>query len=360
MDCRVKLGNDEERCAMISFTHDVPTQRVVFSAGALACVGEEAQRLGIKHALVAATPGSGARVGKEVVELLGPRAAVLHAHAVVHVPKAVAEAGLAAARETKADGVIAIGGGSAIGLAKAIARETGLPIIAIPTTYSGSEATSIFGITDGARKVTGRDIKVLARTIIYDPDLTLGLPAAVSAASGMNAIAHCVESFWADGRTPITIALASESMRRFAKNLPAVVADGADRDARAECLVGAWLAGSVLSVSNGLQHKLAHVLGGLGLPHAEVHAIILPHVTRFNLPAAPDANARLADALGSDDPAAAIGAMLSKFPIPQRLREVGFDSGKIDFVAREIAAQAIKSPRPVSAADMGELLNAAF
>jgi maleylacetate reductase len=343
-----------------TFTHDVPPQRVVFASGALKRVAEEAERLGISRALVVATPGSGARLGKGVVELLGPRAAALHAQAVIHVPKAVAEWGLAAARESNADGLIAVGGGSAIGLAKIIARDTALPIIAVPTTYSGSEATSIFGITDGARKLTGRDAKVLPRTIIYDPDLTLGLPAPVSAASGMNAMAHCVESFWADGRTPVTLALASEAMRRFGKNLPSVVADGADRHARGECLIGAWLAGTVLSVSNGLQHKLAHVLGGLGLPHAEAHAIILPHVTRFNLQAAPEAAARLVEALGDADPAEAIANMLRKFPIPQRLRDVGFDEGKIDFVAGEIAAQAIKSPRPVSATDVRELLAAAY
>jgi maleylacetate reductase len=343
-----------------TFTHDVPPQRVVFSSGALTRVAEEAERLGISRALVVATPGSGARLGKTVVELLGPRAAALHARAVIHVPKAVAESGLAAARESNADGLIAVGGGSAIGLAKIIARDTALPIIAVPTTYSGSEATSIFGITDGARKLTGRDAKVLPRTIIYDPDLTLGLPAPVSAASGMNAMAHCVESFWADGRTPVTLALASEAMRRFGKNLPSVVADGADRAARGECLIGAWLAGTVLSVSNGLQHKLAHVLGGLGLPHAEAHAIILPHVARFNLQAAPEAAARLVEALGDGDPAEAIANMLRKFPIPQRLRDVGFDEGKIDFVAGEIAAQAIKSPRPVSATDVRELLAAAY
>jgi maleylacetate reductase len=343
-----------------SFTHDVPPQRVVFGAGALARVGEEAERLGLSKALVVVTPGSGARLGQKVVETFGARAVGLHARAVIHVPKAVAEAGLAAARGAKADGLVAAGGGSAIGLAKAIARESGLPIIAIPTTYSGSEATSIFGITDGTRKVTGRDAKVMPRTIVYDPELTVGLPAAVSAASGMNAIAHCVESFWADGRTPVTLALASEAMRRFGKNLPAVVTDGADRDARAECLVAAWLSGTVLSVSNGLQHKLAHVLGGLGLPHAEAHAIILPHVTRFNLAAAPEAKARLAGALGSGDPAAAIADMLKQFPIPQRLRDIGFDAGKTDFVAGEIAAQAIKSPRPVSTADIRELLRAAY
>jgi maleylacetate reductase len=342
-----------------SFTHEVPPQRVVFAAGAVARIGEEAERLGLSRALVVATPGSGARLGKQIVALLGARAAALHAQAVIHVPKAVAEAGLAAARGANADGLVAVGGGSAIGLAKIIARDTALPIIAVPTTYSGSEATTIFGMTDGVRKTTGRDGKVLPRTIIYDPDLTLRLPAAVSAASGMNAIAHCVESFWAEGRTPVTLALAGEAMRRFAGNLPAAVADGTDRDARGECLVAAWLSGTVLSVSNGLQHKLAHVLGGLGLPHAEAHAIILPHVTRFNLAHAPEAKTRLVEVLGTDDPAQAIAAMLRKFPIPQRLREVGFDAGKIDFVAGEIAALAIKSPRPVSVDDVRGVVQAA-
>ena len=343
-----------------AFTHDVPPQRVVFASGALARVADETARLKIERALVIATPGSGARLGKKVVELLGPRAAGLHAQAVVHVPKAIAEAGLAAAREKSADGLIAVGGGSAIGLAKAIALETGLPILAIPTTYSGSEATPIIGMTDGERKITGRDVKVVPRTIIYDPDLTLGLPAAVSAASGLNAIAHCVEALWVDSRTPVTIGLATEAMRRFAQNLPAVVVDGSNVPARAECLVGAWLAGTVLSSGTALHHKLAHVLGGLGLPHAETHAIMLPHVMRFNLEAAPEAKARLQDALGSDDPAGAVAAMLKKFPIPQQLSEVGFDAAKVDFVAGEIAAAAITVPRPASANDVRDLLRAAY
>jgi maleylacetate reductase len=344
----------------VAFTHDVPPQRVVFGSGALNRVADEAARLKIERALIIATPGSGARLGEKVSALLGTRVAALHAQAVVHVPKAVAEAGLAAARANKADGLIAVGGGSAIGLAKAIALETGLPILAIPTTYSGSEATPIIGMTDGKRKITGRDVKVVPRTIIYDPDLTLGLPAAVSAASGMNAIAHCVEALWVDSSTPVTIGLATEAMRRFAHNLPAVVADGANVAGRGECLVGAWLAGTVLSSGTALHHKLAHVLGGLGLPHAETHAIMLPHVMRFNLEAAPEAKARLQDALGSDDPAAAVAAMLKKFPIPQRLRDVGFDAGKADFVAKEIAAASIAAPRPASASDVRELLTAAY
>jgi maleylacetate reductase len=343
-----------------AFTHDVPPQRVVFGSGALARIGAEAERLAMARALVVATPGSGARLGHRVVELLADRAAGLHAQAVVHVPKTVAEAGIAAACAAKADGLVAVGGGAAIGLAKAVALRTGLAILAVPTTYSGSEATPIFGTSDGERKITGRDAKVLPRTVLYDPDLTLGLPASVSAASGMNAIAHCVEAFWAEGRTPVTLALASEAMRRLGKNLPAVVADGTNEQARAECLIGAWLAGTVLAAGTGLHHKLAHVLGGLGLPHAETHAIILPHVMRFNLAAAPQARTRLATALGSDDPAQAVVAMLRRFPIPQRLREVGFNAGKIDFVADEIAAASIKAPQPVTADDVRQILGAAF
>jgi maleylacetate reductase len=353
-------GNDEGKRAMISFTHDVASQRVVFASGALSRVAEEAERLNFSRALVVATPGSGVRLGKTVLDLLGARAVGVHAHAVMHVPKAIAEMGLSAARAANADGLVAAGGGAAIGLAKTIARDTGLAILAVPTTYSGSEATPIFGLTDGERKITGRDAKVLPRTILYDPDLTLGLPAAVSAASGLNAIAHCVEAFWADGRTPVTLALASEAMRRFAKSLPVVVANGADAAARAECLVGAWLAGTVLAAGTGLHHKLAHVLGGLGLPHAETHAIILPHVMRFNLAAAPEAKARLGEALGSPDPAGAIAAMLQAFPIPQRLRDVGFDRGKIEFAAGEIAAANITSPRPATADDVRALLAAAY
>jgi maleylacetate reductase len=195
--------------------------------------------------------------------------------------------------------------------------------------------------------------------IVYDPDLTLGLPAAVSAASAMNAIAHCVEGLWVADRTPYLMALATDAIRRFGAHLPRVVADGQDREARGECLVAAWLAGVVLTGGTALQHKLAHVLGGLGLPHAETHAIILPHVTRFNLGAAPDARTRLADALGGDG-AERLAAMLRGFPIPQKLSDVGFDRAKIDFVADEVGKLAITAPRPVTADDVRTLLAAAY
>jgi maleylacetate reductase len=339
-----------------SFIHDIQPQRVVFAAGAVERVGDEAARLGLHRALVIATPGSGGRLGGQLVDTLGKRAAGLHARAVVHVPKPVADAGIAAARG--ADGLVAAGGGAAIGLAKIIARDLGLPIVAVPTTYSGSEATAIWGMSEGERKFTGKDVRVLPRTIVYDPDLTLALPAAVSAASAMNAIAHCVEGLWVADRTPFLMALATDAARRFGAHLPRVIADGSDREARAECLVAAWLAGVVLAAGTGLQHKLAHVLGGLGLPHAETHAIILPHVTRFNLAAAPDARARLTAALDGD-PADRLAQMLRGFPIPQRLAEVGFDRAKSDFVAAEVAGLGISAPRKVSADDVRALLAAA-
>ena len=243
-----------------------------------------------------------------------------------------------------------------------------LPILAVPTTYSGSEATPIWGLSDGERKLTGKHANVLPRVIVYDPDLTLALPAAVSAASAMNAIAHCVEGLWVPDRTPFLMALATDAARRFAAHLPRVIADGTDRDARGECLVAAWLAGVVLASGTGLQHKLAHVLGGLGLPHAEAHAVILPHVTRFNLAAAPDARARLAAAFlpaeaasaAKAEPADRLAAMLRGLPIPRRLADIGFDPIRIDFVAEEIEALSLAVPRPVSADDVRELLAEAY
>jgi len=341
---------------VLPFVHETTPQRVVFAPGALARVADETELLGLERVLVFATAGSGARLGSRVLDALGARGAGLYAQAVVHVPKAVAEAGLRAAEEREADGLVAVGGGAAIGLAKAVALRTGLPIVAVPTTYSGSEATPIWGTTEGERKLTGRDVRVLPRSIIYDPELTIGLPATVSAASAMNAIAHCVEGLWVADRTPFTVALATEALKRWVAHLTRVVAAGDDLAARGECLAAAWLSGLVLSGGTGLHHKLAHVLGGLGLPHAETHGIVLPHVTRFNLSAAPEARTRLADALGSDDPAAALQHLLRQLPVPQRLREVGFDRARIPEVAREIAGLGIKEPRPVTAEDAASLL----
>jgi len=343
-----------------SFTHDPPPQRVVFAPGAIAQVETETARLNILRALVIATPGSGERLGARVVSLLGGRAIALHAKAVIHVPRTIAEGGLTAAKAAKADGLIAVGGGSAIGLAKIIAINTGLPILAIPTTYSGSEATPVWGTSDGDRKTTGRDNKVVPRTIIYDPDLTLALPANVTAASAMNAMAHCVMGLWSPERTPATVAFATDAMRRFGDHLTRAVANGKDIESRGECLIASWLAGTVLTAGTGLNHKLAHVLGGYGLPHAETHAVLLPHTTRFNLAANTDANPRLAEALRTNDPADALEKMLLGFSIPRRLRDLGFSEAKIPDAAAQVGALKITVPRPVSENDARALFTAAY
>lgn len=343
---------------MHPFIHDALAQRIVCAPGAAATITDEAARLGFERALVIATPGSGARLGARIVAALGARAVGLHAEAVMHVPRSVAAAGVAAARAARADGLVAVGGGSAIGLAKAIAHATGLAILAVPTTYSGSEVTTIFGLSDGDRKEVGRDPKVLPRSVIYDPDLTLGLPPAVTAASGMNALAHCVEALWVPERTPATAAFATEGLRLFTEHLPRAVADGTDVVARGACLAASWLAGGALAAGTGLHHKLAHVLGGYGLPHAETHAIILPHVTRFVLAAAPEPATRLSIALGGDA-ADRLAALLSALPIPQRLREVGFDAAKTDDAAMQVAAIGIDRPRQVLLDDARAVLMAA-
>jgi maleylacetate reductase len=345
------------------FVHDAPAQRVVFGPGCLAQASDEVAKFGATRALVVATPGSGARLGSRVVAALGARSAGLHAEAVMHVPRSVAAAGVRAAEAAHADLLVSVGGGSAIGLAKAIAHTLALPIIAVPTTYSGSEATPIFGLSEGERKEVGRDPKVLPRTIIYDAELTIGLSPATTAASGLNAVAHCVEALWVAERTPVTSAYAAEALRLFARQLPRAVANGSNLEARGDCLVASWLAGASLASGTGLHHKLAHVLGGFGLPHAETHSIILPQVTRFNLAGqSPDGDLaeRLAAAFGGRDPVATLDTMLRQFPIPQRLRDVGFSEAKIDSAAQQIEALHITHPRPATAEDVRALLRRAL
>ena len=201
---------------------------------------------------------------------------------------------------------------------------------------------------------------MLPRTIIYDAELTLALPANVTAASAMNAMAHCVMGLWSPDRTPITVAYATEAMRRFGDHLKGAVANGKDINSRSECLIASWLAGTVLTAGTGLNHKLAHVLGGYGLPHAETHSVLLPHTTRFNLAAGTDANARLSEALRTTDPAVALEDMLRSFGIARRLRDIGFDEAKIPDAAAQIGALKITAPRAVSVEDARALLEAAY
>lgn len=278
-----------------------------------------------------------------------------------HVPVDVAEAARAAAGG--ADLVLSYGGGSTTGTAKAVALTTGLPVVCIPTTYAGSEITPVWGMTEGGRKTTGVDARVLPKAVVYDPELTSTLPLDLSVASGLNAVAHCVEAFWAPRRNPISSAIAEDGIRHLAIGLPALAAEPTDIAARTPLLLGAYLAGTAFAAAgSGLHHKICHALGGaFDLPHAQTHAIVLPHVLAFNAPSAPIATERIGRALDHPDPVAALSAMGQDLGIPAGLRDVGMPEDGIDVVLDDILAIVpADNPTPVSPDTLRELLRAAW
>lgn len=315
----------------------------------------------MKRVLVLATPGRTALVSR-VEELLGALHAGTCAQAAMHVPVEVAEVARRAASAANADCCVAIGGGSTVGLGKAIALTTSMPVVCVPTTYSGSEMTSILGMTGGGMKKTLKDARVLPKTVIYDPELTLGLPAATSAASGMNAVAHSVEALYSHEGNPIVSLMAEESIRALARALPAVVKSPQDLEARSDALYGAWLAGASLgAVGMALHHKLCHVLGGtFNLPHAETHAIVLPHAVHYNAAAAPEAMQRVARALGVTDAAGGLHDLETRLGIPMRLADIGMPEEGIERAARIAVEAPYPNPRPVEYQPVLELLRNAW
>jgi maleylacetate reductase len=282
---------------------------------------------------------------------------------VMHVPVEVAERARAAAAGNDVDLLVSVGGGSTTGLAKAIALTTGLPIIAVPTTYAGSEATPVWGLTEGARKTTGTDKRVLPRVIVYDAALTMSLPVEMSVASGLNALAHCVDSMWAPNADPINAAFAAEGIRSLAAGLPKVVADPMDLDGREHALYAAYLSATAFaSAGSGLHHKICHVLGGkYNLPHAQTHATVLPYVLAFNGPAAPDAERRIATAFGAAGALDGLVALKQELNAPHALADYGFDEESIPEAAAAILPSVPPSnPRQVTAEDLRALLRAAW
>ncbi|ALD91965.1 Maleylacetate reductase [Cupriavidus gilardii CR3] len=292
---------------MKDFVYTGQPGRVVFRRRGVASLGEEVAALHIRRAIVLSTPQQ-ASWALNVAETLGrDRAAGVFTEAVMHVPVEVVRKAVELAQALNADGLIAIGGGSTIGLAKAMALQTALPIIAVPTTYAGSEMTPIWGMTENNLKRTGKDLRVLPKTVIYDPDLTVGLPVDLSMASAVNAIAHAAEGLYARDGNPVISLMAEEGIRALASSMPLIRANPHNEDARGDALYGTWLCGSVLgNVGMALHHKLCHTLGGtFNLPHAEVHALILPHAIAFNTPAIGEACQRIRRALGTSESAAA-------------------------------------------------------
>ena len=343
---------------MDKFTYVAMPTRVVFGAGAVSQLGAEVERLGAKRALLISTPG---RAGMVRALARGLQVAGLFDQAVMHTPVAAVEAARAMARSVAADCCITIGGGSTIGFGKAIALSSSLPVLAVPTTYSGSEMTTIWGISEGGAKKTGRDPKVLPKCVIYDPQLTLDLPVATSAASGMNAIAHCCEALYAHDGNPLVSLFAEEGIRALGAALPIIAQAPRDLEARTSALYGAWLAGlSISTTGNGVHHKLCHVLGGFGLPHAETHSIVLPHAMAYNAAAAPEAMRRIARAIGAESASAGLWELERRLGLPMRLADIGMKEADLERAAR-IAVQApYPNPRPVEYQGVLELLHNAY
>lgn len=344
------------------FTYQALPMRVVFGPGSVAALPDEVAALGLGRVLVLCSPEQ-AGTGGQVSAALGDRSAGVLAEARMHVPIEVARRARDLAVSLGADGCVAVGGGSAIGLGKAIALEHGLPVVAVPTTYAGSEMTPVWGLTEGGAKRTGRDARVLPRSVVYDAELTLTLPAQLSATSGMNAIAHAVEGLYAPDASPIISLMAEEGARALAAALPAVVADGSDLSARGEAQYGAWLCGAVLGATTmSLHHKLCHTLGGtLDLPHAETHTVVLPHALAYNAPAAPLAVAALSRALGSAaDPALTLSELAGRLDAPRSLRELGMAEGDIERIADLAVASPYANPRPVTRHGVEALVRAAW
>ncbi|RKS73009.1 maleylacetate reductase [Actinomadura pelletieri DSM 43383] len=343
------------------FTYDALPMRVRFGSGVVASLPEEIARLGLGRALVLCSPEQ-RDTGEAVADALGDRSAGVLAEARMHVPIEVAAQARARAAELGADGCVAVGGGSAIGLGKAVALEHGLPVVAVPTTYAGSEMTTVWGLTENGRKRTGKDPRVLPAAVLYDPDLTLGLPIGMSVTSGFNAVAHAVEALYAPDRSPVVSLMAEEGVRAMAEALPAVFADGADVDARAKALYASWLCGATLGATTmSLHHKLCHALGGsLDLPHAATHTVVLPHALAHNQPAAPDAVEALSRALDADDPARRLWDLAGALDAPRSLRELGMSESGIEPVCDEVVNAPYANPAPVTREAVRRLLRRAW
>jgi maleylacetate reductase len=353
------------------FVHEALPGRVVFGVGSVGQVADEVAALGLARILLVVDEASKA-VGDRIADDLRERYSGRLDEVRQHVPEELATVARRTAVEARADGVVTVGGGSATGLGKAIAVDPAaqaaagglVTLVAVPTTYAGSEMTPIYGVT-GEHKQTGRDLRALPRTVIYDPLLTVGMPPAITASSGFNALAHCVEGLYAPGSNPIVGLHAVEGVRAMATALPAAVDRPDDLDARGLALYGAYLAGAVLAVAGtALHHKLCHVLGGtFGLVHGDVNAVVLPHVVAYNADAAPGAMTAVAVSLDArpGEAATALRNLADRIGAPTSLAGLGMPADGLDLAAeRAVAETGTTNPRPPDVASLRALLQRAF
>jgi alcohol dehydrogenase class IV len=350
--------------------YNATPDRVVFGPGSVALLPDEVDRLGVTAPLVVTTPGR-TEMGKEVAAALGGRCAGILPEAVSQVPIELARRGREQAAEMGADCLVAVGGGAATGLCKGIAYESGLPIIAVPTTYSGSEMTGYCGMTIDGVKRMHESPAMLASVVIYDAELSRQLPLAVSAASAMNALAHCIDAAYLPSISPLLRPAAVEGARVVTSALPAVMADPDDLAARNELLYGAYLGGAALTGGFALQHAVAHMLGGsFGVEHGVAHAAVLPYVTAHLVERAPEALGRVAHAVGTDDLPGHIWDIAVAAGLPVRLSDIGIGADDLE-VAVRIASTAesydvntsldasLSNPAPVTEDVVRSILSAA-
>jgi alcohol dehydrogenase class IV len=344
----------------MDFVYNANPSRVIFGVGARRKVAEELDRLGIQRAIVLSTPDQ-ALVAGEFAKIIGDRAAIVYPGAAQHTPIDVTLAALQAAESVHADGCLAIGGGSTTGLSKAIALRTDLPQLVVPTTFAGSEMTPIIGQTEDGKKTTQSSPKVLPETVIYDPELTRTMPTFISGPSGMNAIAHSVEALYAKDRNPIISMMAEESITALGRALPVLMEDPQNLDAHTDALYGAWLAGCCLgAVGMAIHHKLCHTLGGtFNLPHADLHALMIPYSAAYNREAAPEAMARVAAALGTQDAPSGLFDLMQKTARYKSLAELGLTAEGLERTAEMAVQNPYYNPRPVTVEGVRELLEAA-
>ena len=368
---------------MTAWTHTGFAQQIRFGSGVLDDVAGIVRDAGGRRLLLVTTEGRLASPdGERLVKVLGRELASTFAGVQSHVPAPAVQAAVQQARRDGVDAVVSFGGGSCADLAKAVCyfteREAGtpgatwldrpaLPHVAIPTTYSGAELTPFFGMTDPAsrRKSGGGGPTIAPVAAVYDPDLTVSTPARVSAETGMNALAHCVECAYSITRTPEAEAVALAGARRIASSLPAVVDDPIDLLARTHMLAGAVLGGRALqNAAMGVHHGLAQLVGGrTGISHGLANAVILAHAMRFNAGAVPEDMRRIGEALGDpDDPAGAVDRLLQRIGLPARLSDVGVTDEDLDAVVRlsQSSYSVQSNPRAVSEDDARSILEAAF
>jgi len=344
-----------------TFTYNAAPARILFGAGRAAECADELRRLQCKRALILSTPSQqplAAQIAQQLGELYGGS----FNEAVMHTPVAVTEKALAYLLAQQCDSIIALGGGSTIGLGKALALRTDLPQLVLPTTYAGSEVTAILGETDQGIKTTQRSPRILPEVVIYDVNLSLTLPPDLSATSGMNALAHAVEALYAKDANPIISLMAAEGIRALAASLPQVVSQPRDLAARSQAQYGAWLCGTCLgAVGMALHHKICHVLGGsFDLPHAATHTIMLPHVLAYNAHAAPEAMRTIAAALGNADAVSGMVALTQRLQTPLALRDIGMPQDGIARAAALVMQDSYWNPRPLEQQAITAMLTRAW